>query len=312
MEKYIISHKSPDTDTICSSLVYSNYLRKKKNMKTKVCKLGDINSETKFVLEKFGFNEPETVESLPVGSGIILMDHNEAKQSIDNIDNYKIIQIIDHHKMDFSTKEPLFIRSEPIGSTCSIVSKMFFEDNIELTKEEAGLLISAIISDTLYFRSPTTTKEDVELVKKLNEIAKIDKLEEYSLEMFRKKSDLGNIDIDKLVKMDYKEFNLSGKKVGVGVIETTTPDYSIKRCDEISTKLNEIIKEDGLDYVFLSVVDILNENNVTIVGDNETRKVLEDVFKAKPYQEYKNILELGRVLSRKKQIIPKLEEYFSN
>ena len=308
--KYIISHKSPDTDTICSSIIYSRYLKRKKNMNSVVCKLGELNNETKFVLEKFGFDVPKTCSELEMGSEIILMDHNEEKQSIDNRDKYKIIQIIDHHKMDFSTKEPLFIRAEPIGSTCSIVSKMFFEDKIELKQEEASLLISAIISDTLYFKSPTSTKEDVLLLEKLNKIAKIENMEKFALEMFAKKSDLGDISIEKLVKMDYKEFNLNGNKIGVGVMETTMPDYGLNRKNEISQNLTKIIKNDGLDYAFLSIIDILNEKNYTIVANEKTANILKEIFKGEIEKE--NIVNLGRILSRKKQIIPKLEEYFSN
>lgn len=305
--KYVVSHKSPDTDTICSSIMYSKFL-KLKGIESKAIKLGNLNNETKFVLEKFEFEVPETKLELEEGSQIILVDHNEESQSIDNRDKYKIVEVIDHHKFDFSTKEPLKIRAEPIGSTCSIVSKMFFENNLELTQNEASILISAIISDTLYFRSPTTTKEDIELVSKLNEIAKIQDLKEYSLKLFERKSDLGDISIEKIIKMDYKTFNISGRKFGIGVMETTSPDFGISRKKEIISKLNEIKEDDNLDFVFLSIVDILNEENLTLFGDDETGNLLKDVFNA---ELNANIANLKRVLSRKKQIVPKLEEYFS-
>ena len=304
--KYIIGHKSPDTDTTCSSIVYSNYLNRK-NIENKVCKLGELNNETKFILKKFNIKIPETKTELEEGSQIILMDHNEAKQSIDNRDKYKIIQIIDHHKFDFSTKEPLNIRAEAIGSTCSIIAKIFFEENIELTKEEASLLLSSIISDTLYFRSPTTTKEDIELAKKLNEIAKIEDLEKYSLEMFAAKSDLGDMDVEKLIRLDYKEFEFNGKKFGIGVMETTSPQYGIKRKNEIVEKLKEIKKNDKLDGIFLSIIDIINENNQTIFPDEEVGEILKKVYNAKIEN---NIADLRRTISRKKQIVPKLEEFY--
>ncbi len=306
--KYIIGHKNPDTDTTCSSIVYSSLLEKR-GVKTKVCKLGDLNNETKFVLDKFGVDEPETVLELEEGSQIILMDHNEAKQSIDNREKYKVVEIVDHHKFDFAVKEPLFIRAEPIGATCSIVAKMFFEQNIEPTKAEASLLISSILSDTLNFRSPTTTKEDIELVGKLNEIAQIENIDEYSLEMFNAKSDLGDISAEKIIRMDYKEFEFNGKKFGIGVMETTNPDYGLNRKNEIISKLKEIKKEDGLDFVFLSIVDILKETNVTLYADETDEKCLKDAFDAKI--ESVGVAQLGRILSRKKQIAPKLEELFA-
>lgn len=309
MIKYIISHKSPDTDTICSSIIYSLYLKRKSNIETQVCRLGELNNETKFVLDKFGFDVPELKTKLDEGSEIILMDHNEACQSIDDRKNYKIIQIIDHHKMDFSTKEPLFIRAEPIGATCSIVAKMFFEDNIKLKSNEAALLISAIISDTLFFRSPTTTKEDINLVNKLNEIAKIDDLKEYSLKLFERKSDLGDISIEELIKLDYKNFDINGKKLGVGVMETTNPNFALNKKEEIINKLNQIKKNDNLDIVFLSIIDILEETNTTLYPDEGVGDVLKTVFNV---DTENGVVNMGRILSRKKQIIPKLDVYLNN
>lgn len=303
MIKYIISHKNPDTDTICSSIIYSKFLEKKK-IKTIVCKLGKLNNETKFVLEKFGFEEPKTIDKLDENSNIILMDHNEAKQSIDNRDRYKIYQVIDHHKIDFQTSEPLNIRCEPIGSTCSIIAKMFFEQKINLTKNEAGMLLSGIISDTLYFRSPTTTKEDIVLRDKLNEIAKIENLKEYAYKLFDKKSDLGNIKIRDLIKLDYKEFNIKKKKIGIGVMETTSPKFGLNKKKEIIEDLKKIKLEDNLDYVFFSIIDILNEENITIYENENMGKMLSLAFDVNCCD---NECHIGRILSRKKQIVPKLE-----
>ncbi len=306
VRKYLISHRSPDTDTICSAIVYGNFLRRKFGYDVEVCRLGDLNNETKFVLERFNLEVPNLVTELEEGSEIILMDHNEAKQSINNIENYKIVQIIDHHKFNLTTKDPLFIRAEPIGSTCSIVAKMFFENGMEISKNEAGALISAIISDTLYFRSPTTTKEDIDLVKKLNEIVGIDDLERYSLELFDRKSDLGDISVEELIRMDYKEFNLNGKKIGIGVMETTNPNFALSRKDEIVSKLKEIKENDGLDLVFLSIIDILEERNITIYPDEESNRILAKAFSVDLGSN--GLIDLKRIISRKKQIVPKLEE----
>ena len=307
MVKYVLGHKNPDTDSTCSSVIYSQYLTAK-GVENKVIKLGDINNETKFVLEKFNVQVPETVTELEEGSELVLLDHNEAKQSIDNRDKYKIYQIIDHHKFDFAVKEPLYIRSEPIGSSCSIVAKILFEDNFEISKAQASLLISAILSDTLYFRSPTTTEEDKQIVNKLNEIAQIGDLEAYSLEMFAAKSDLGDIEVEKLIKLDYKEFDFNGKKYGIGVMETTSPQYGLNRKEEIIEKLKEIKQKDNLDGVFLSIVDILNEKNTTLYPDKEIEETLKDVFNAEIVEE--GVANLNDAISRKKQIVPKLEEYF--
>jgi manganese-dependent inorganic pyrophosphatase len=303
--KHIIGHKSPDTDTTCSSIAYGELLSQK-GEDVKVIKLGELNNETKFVLEKFGIEEPETLSVLEDGSQIILMDHNEAKQSIDGREKLKIVQIIDHHRFDFSVKEPLMIRAEPLGSTCSIVAKMYFESGLNLSKEIAGILISSILSDTLNFKSATTTKEDKEIVAKLNEIVKIEDLNSFALEMFNAKSDLGDIDVDELVKLDYKIFEINGKRVGVGVMETTNPDYGLDRKEEIIAELKRVEKEDSLDFVFFSIIDILKEINFTLFSNEAGEDLLKRGFNATVESE---VASLGRILSRKKQIIPKFEEF---
>lgn len=306
MTKYICGHKKPDTDSIISAILYSNFLNKK-NIDAKAIKLGEINNETKFILEKFSIKIPETIEKLPEKSEIILVDHNENMHSINNIEELKIDSIIDHHRFDIRIDVPINIRSEALGSTCSILYKIFEEQNYEFSKDEAGLLISGIISDTLYFRSPTSTDEDKQIMEELNQIAEIENLEKYSLEMFDAKSDLGEMEIEKIVKMDYKEFEFKGEKYGIGVIETTNPDYIFGRKDEVVKALNEIKKREELKGIMVSVIDILNEHNKTIVADEHEAEILRAVFGGKEIEH--NVYSLGPILSRKKQIIPHLEKH---
>lgn len=305
---HIIGHQNPDTDAICSALVYQSFLRKK-GIECEAYKLGELNNETKFVLEQLHLDAPKTISKLDNGSNLVLLDHNESKQSIENLENYSIYQVIDHHKFSFETKDPLYIRAEPIGSTCSILCKMFDEEGIEISKDEAIMMISAIISDTLYFRSPTTTFEDKELLHRLNEIAQIEDVEKYSLDMFAAKSDLGNISPQELVKTDYKEFEFGSNTYGLGVMETTSPSYGINRYDEIKQALIDIQNQDNLKGCFLSIVDILEEKNYTIYSDDNMRDELIKAFNA---TEENNILHLGNILSRKKQIVPKLKESIEN
>lgn len=305
---HIIGHQNPDTDAICSALVYESYL-KKQGIEAQAYKLGELNNETKFVLEQLGLEAPQTVSEFEEGSSVVLLDHNETKQSIENLDKYSIYQVIDHHKFSFETKDPLYIRAEPIGSTCSILAKMFDENNIEISKDEAIMMMSAIISDTLYFRSPTTTFEDKEILHRLNEIAQMEDVEQYSLDMFAAKSDLGDIAPEELVKTDYKEFEFGGNTYGIGVMETTSPSYGINRYNEIKEALIEIQKKDNLKGVFLSIVDILEEKNTTIYSDDEMKAELIKAFNA---SEENNMLNLGNVLSRKKQIVPQLKESIEN
>ena len=307
MVRHLFGHKNPDTDTICSSVVYGNYLERKGDS-CKVVKLGELNNETKFVLDKFDVEVPETITGFEEGEEVILLDHNEMSQSVDNLDELSIVEVIDHHKFNLKTDKPLFIRAEPLGSTCSIVAKILFENDYKISKSEASLLISGIISDTLYFRSPTSTQEDRNIMDRLNEIAKIEDVYEYSLEMFDAKSDLGDTPVSELVKLDYKVFDFAGKKFGIGVMETTNSGYGLNRRGEIEKELERIKENDNLDYAFLSIVDILNEKNFTIFPSQSEMDLLKEVFDSEIDE---GVANLGNVLSRKKQIVPRIEKYFN-
>ncbi|MEN7982511.1 MAG: manganese-dependent inorganic pyrophosphatase [Nanoarchaeota archaeon] len=307
MVKYIFGHTKPDTDSIISTILYSNFLNKK-NIESKAIKLGEINNETKFILEKFGVEVPETFEELAKNSKVILVDHNENIHSIKNIEELNIDSIIDHHRFDFKVDKPLNIRAEKLGATCSILFKIFKEQDYKISKKDAELLISGIISDTLYFRSPTSTDEDKQIVEELNQIAKIKNLEKYSLEIFNAKSDLGEMEIEKIIKMDYKEFEFGGEKYGIGVIETTNPEYIFSRKEEVVEALIQIKKKENLKGILVSVIDILNEHNKTIVADSHEAEILRAVFDGKEIEH--NVYSLGPILSRKKQIVPKLEKHF--
>lgn len=315
--KHIIGHKNPDTDTICSALVYEDFLTQK-GIEAKAFALGPLNNETKFVFEKFGVSDPEHITELPKGTEIILLDHNEETQSIDNIKDLDIVEIIDHHKVKIETDKPISIYVEPLGSSCSIIAKKYLEVVLPnkkvgvgsplLSKVNASLLIAGIISDTLFFRSPTTTQIDKDLIEKLNEIAQIDDLEKFSLEMFNAKSDLGDISTEDLIKLDYKVFEFGGKNYGVGVMETTNKDYGISRKDEIILKMREIKEKDGLAGIFFTIIDILNENSYTIAPEKDEIELFTKMFNA---ENQENILFVKNLVSRKKQIIPKFEEYLN-
>ena len=305
MVKYVFGHQNPDTDAVVSAMVYAEFLNNQ-GIQSKAVKLGDMNKETKFVLEQAEAEEPETVESLPEGSEVILMDHNEKKQTISNIDELEINAIIDHHKFNLQTSSPVNIRAEKIGSSCSVLYKMFSEQGYELSRKEAILLISGVISDTLYFRSPTTTEQDRQIVRTLQPLTGIENPEEYSLKMFDAKSDIGDMSPKELVKLDYKVFDFKKGKYGVGVIETTDSKKSMEKKEEIIKAIVEIKKEEKLDGIFLSIIDILNGQNKTIVSDEDDAEIIEKAFSnAKKLEE--NIYSLGDIVSRKKQIIPELE-----
>jgi manganese-dependent inorganic pyrophosphatase len=301
---YVVGHKAPDTDAIVSAIVFAEFL-KLKGIEAQAIKLGELNMETKFVLEKFNVYTPETLNTLNAGEKIALVDHNESAQSIDNLEALNIEYIVDHHKFNLKTEKPLNIRAEKIGSTASILYKMFVENNFEISKLNASLLISAIISDTLFFRSPTTTEQDKTIVSKLNEIAQIENLENYSLDLFNAKSDLSELSVDQIIKLDMKKFEISGKKIAVGVMETTNPDFALNLKSEIIERMNEIKSEENFDGLIFCIVDILKEQNTTFAPSEFEANICTELFNA---DQIDNVtFDLGSLISRKKQIIPKLE-----
>ncbi len=305
--KSIIGHRNPDTDTICSAIAHQSYLAIK-NIEAQAFALGDINNETKFVLEKFGVDFPEVVQELPHNSEIILVDHNEERQSIDNLNDLDIVEIIDHHKVKLQTDKPIRIHIEPLGSSCSIIAKRFFSRKMEITQKIAQIMIAGIISDTLYFRSPTTTPKDRELVKRLNKIAQIENLEIFSREMFDAKSDVKNLSTEELVRSDYKEFDFSGHKFGIGVMETTNANFGLERKEEVLEILNKIKEIDEMEAVYFSIVDILKEEAYTLSSDEKAKELFSTIFKS---EKKEDILYNQGMVSRKKQVVPSFENYFN-
>jgi len=301
--KNIIGHKNPDTDSVCSALTYANYLQQQ-DEEAQAFALGELNKETQFVLSKFEVDFPEVISSLETGSQVILLDHNEAGQAIDNLEELDLVEIIDHHKVDIKTDKPISICVKPLGSSCSIVAEKYFDNGMKLDKEIAGLLLAGIISDTLFFRSPTTTETDKKLVEKLNEIVEINNLEEFSLAMFKAKSDLGDISTEDLIRLDYKEFDFQDGKYGIGVMETTDVDFGLKRKKEIFEKLAEIKEKDNLKAVYFTIVDILNEKSYTLYSDEDARQLFIKLFSA---EDQDGVLFVDKLVSRKKQIVPVFE-----
>ncbi len=303
----IVGHKNPDTDSIISAIVAQEFFSKVLSKDAKAYRAGGLNNETKFILEKFGVEIPELVTSTDENDSVALVDHNESSQIFDGLNYSNVDYIIDHHKIAVVTEKPIFFRSEPIGSTSSLIAKMFFEKNAEISETSAKLLLAGILSDTLNFVSPTTTEEDKEIAMKLNAIAKLD-TEEFVAEMFKAKSSLEGISIEELISLDYKAFEMGAYKVGVGTWETTGPESVNLKKAEILEALTSKKDSDKLDRMFFMVVDILKQNcQLYIIGEEE-KALAEKVFGGNVED---GIMFLPGVVSRKKQIIPQLTEELS-
>lgn len=308
MEKLIIvGHKNPDTDSILSAVVCEELFAKVFGKEAKAYRAGVVNNETKFILEKWGVEAPQLISSETEAESICLVDHNETSQIADGLQLGNIDFIIDHHKLAITTEKPIFVRVEPIGSTSSLIAKMFFEKGIAPSETSSKLLLSGILSDTLNFTSPTTTEEDKEIATKLNEIAHLD-IENYVSEMFKAKSSLEGISTEEITTLDYKDFEMGAKKVGVGTWETTLPETVNERKDEIFQILSKRKETAKLDYMYFMVVDIIAGNcQLYIIGEDE--KVLAEKVFGSPVEN--GIMFLKGVVSRKKQIVPQLTEMLS-
>lgn len=311
----VFGHTNPDTDAITSALVYAHLLTRQ-GVEARAYRLGDLNFETPFVLREAGVEAPELLPELPAGTAVALVDHNESAQSVANLAELTVVRVVDHHKLgDLTTSQPAFLRFEPVGCTATILLKLHREAGVAVERPDARLMLSAILSDTLHFRSPTTTPEDREAVAFLTPVAEIEDVEAYALAMFAAKSDLGDTPAETLLRMDYKVFPFGDpaqpqtvQTWGLGVIETTNPGYVLGRQQELLAAMDQARAEDGLNGVLLSVVDILNETNVTLVLSATEEKVLRGAFGV-DVQDRR--ADLGGRISRKKQIVPALEAYFA-
>ena len=213
MEKVLIfGHKNPDTDTICSAIAYAD-LKTELGVNVEPIRLGEINGETQYALEYFQVNAPRLVEKVSQeAKQVILVDHNERQQSADDIDDVRVLEVIDHHRIaNFETSDPLYYRAEPVGCTATILNKMYKENGVKIKKEIAGLMLSAIISDSLLFKSPTCTDQDVAAANELAEIAGVD-ADSYGLEMLKAGADLSDKTIEQLITLDAKEFDMGDIK----------------------------------------------------------------------------------------------------
>ncbi|TWI54060.1 manganese-dependent inorganic pyrophosphatase [Halalkalibacter nanhaiisediminis] len=305
MEKVLIfGHKNPDTDSICSAIAYAD-LKTKLNMNVEPIRLGEINGETKFALDYFKAKEPRLVEAVAsVAKEVILVDHNESQQSADDINEVRVLEVIDHHRIaNFETSDPLYYRAEPVGCTATILYKLYKENEIEIPKEIAGLMLSAIISDSLLFKSPTCTEEDIKTAQKLADIAGVDS-EAYGLDMLKAGADLSDKTVDELISLDAKEFQMGDYKVEIAQVNAVDVEEVFAKKSEIEATIDGVIKEKNLDLFLLVVTDILNNDSKALALGSATQAVNE----AFNVQLDNNVALLEGVVSRKKQIVPQITD----
>ena len=273
----IFGHKNPDTDSICSSLVKEILNKKNGCEDSKAVRLGNINKETQYVLNYLGIEAPELIEKVEEGQKVILVDHNEFNQSVEGIEKAKILGVTDHHRIaNFETSEPLYYNAKPYGCTSTILYKDFIQKGIEIERTEAILMASAIISDTLLLKSPTTTEHDKKALEELAKIANID-VNEYGLEMLKAGTDLDYFSEEELINIDAKSLDKEGTKFVIAQVNTVSIEDVLKRQEKLEDAINKEIEEKGLSLFVLAITDILNSNS-EIIALGSKADVVEKAF----------------------------------
>lgn len=300
---YIFGHKNPDTDSIISSIVMADFEKKMGNPYAVACRLGMVNKETEYVLNYVGVESPMFIEDLENGAEVIIVDTANPGELIPNLNNVKIKRIVDHHQVLLSTGYPLFYRAEPVGCTETIMYKLYKENNFEIDKKIATLMMSAIISDTLLLKSPTCTDDDRRIVKELAKIAEVD-YEAYGMDMLKAGTDLSSFSIDEILHLDAKAIALKDVKSLIAQVNTASiPEVMTMKAD-LESRMKEIIEEEGLDLFLLLITDIVNSNS-QVIAHGKSASLVE---KAYGVTLEDNTALLEGVVSRKKQVVPIMTE----
>jgi len=306
MATYIFGHTTPDSDSIIGAISLA-YLKNQLGEDCIPTRQGDINPETAFILEKFGFEAPE-LKSSYANESVYLVDFMESSQAPSDINEATILGIVDHHKLgDLKTDTPLEMWVRPVGCSNTIIKQMFDYYKVDIPKELAGMMMCAILSDTVIFKSPTCTKEDTKACKELATIAGVEDYKALGMEMFIVKSDVLNATPRELVLRDFKDFNMGSAKIGVGQLEVVDLSVFDDMKDALFDAMRELKEEGGRDSVLLLLTDIIQEGSELLVCSDDTSRI-EKAFETTLSDDR---VWLKGVMSRKKQVIPFLERVFA-
>ena len=305
---YVFGHQNPDTDSICASLIAANLEKELGNINQVIsCCLGPLNKETKFALEYFHFDPPTLITKASEADEVILVDHNNPGQSAKDIKQAKVVKIIDHHGLaGFSSPEPIFILTEPVGCCCTVLYKLYKDNDITITKEIAGLMLSAIISDTVLLRSQTTTQRDIKAANKLAKIAGVN-LEEYGKMLLKKGTEINDISDYDLVFQDSKEFPVGNEKIQISQINSYDTKEPLDRKEGIIKVMKEYMEKNKSIVLFVfDILDIYNMDSYAIVI-GPRKKAVESAYHVDIGED--NVVFLKKVASRKKQLYPDIAHH---
>ena len=299
---YVIGHKNPDSDSICSAIGYAAYKTEVTGETYIPRRAGKVNPESQFVLDRFGLEAPELLENA-AGQELILVDHNEVAQAVDGLTEATIKEILDHHKIgDVQTPDPIYFRNVPVGCTATIVYMHYQEQGLTPAKEIAGVLCSGILSDTLAFRSPTCTIVDQQIAKMLAKIANID-IMEHATAMFNAGSQLDGRSPDEIFHMDYKCYNTKTKSLAVAQVTSVSQSELTLLKEKMIPYLKELLPTSGLDMLFLMLTNIIDETTDLLFVGRDSAEVVRTAFQRECQP---NCVRLPGVVSRKKQMMSPL------
>lgn len=308
MEKELIfGHQNPDTDAIGTAIAYS-YLQNKLGYNTEPVALGEANDETTFALKKFGFEAPRVIKTAANEvDKVMLVDHNEPQQSVSDIDKVTVTHVVDHHRiMNFNTTSPLFYLDEPVGCTSTIMYDLYRYNDVEIPKNIAGIMLSAIISDTLLLKSPTTTDKDKKAVEALAEIAGVD-YQSYGLEELKAGTNIADKSEEELIDLDAKSFELNGQTARVAQINVVDLPEAMERKDSFLKAMKDASEAENYDLFMLLITNVLDsDSKALVVGNDNAKAAFEKAFGKVVDSE----IDLPGVVSRKKQVVPQLTEAF--
>ncbi|EEW52513.1 inorganic diphosphatase PpaC [Lactobacillus iners DSM 13335] len=309
-KELIFGHQNPDTDAIGTAIAFS-YLQNKLGYDTEAVALGNPNDETQCALDKFGFKAPRVVKTVKNEvDSVMLVDHNEPQQSVADIDQVNVSWVVDHHRiMNFNTANPLYYRAEPVGCTSTVVWKMYKENGVEIPANIAGIMLSAIISDTLLLKSPTTTQDDKNAVEFLAKVAGVD-YQEYGLSLLKAGTNIASKTEKELINLDAKSFELNGHIVRIAQINTVDLPEAMERKAAFMKEMQNASASDNYEMFMLVITNILDSNSEAIVvGTDECKLLFEKAFDKKLVD---SSVALPGVVSRKKQVVPPLTQAFAN
>ena len=299
---HVIGHQQPDTDAITSALAHAR-LKQRQGVDAVPARAGELNPETEFVLDHWDVAPPSLLADA-TDEELILVDHNEHSQTVDGAREAAVVEVVDHHRIgDVTTSDPIRFRNEPVGSTATVLAGLFEEAGEEIDSQTAGLMISGLLSDTVVLRSPTTTDRDRVVAERLADIADVD-YEEYGRTLLTQKSKLGEKSPREMVLGDFKEFEFGDTLVGIGQVETVSPDVVLDQRDSVIDAMDEVLDERSYDVFVMLVTDLLEEDSSVFVAGDHTETVAEALDTTFEDRE----AFLPGVMSRKKQVVPKLEE----